>query len=33
MLDERVRYAHFVWRLLVLTGSACHFVAVLRYAG
>lgn len=28
----RVRYAHFVWHLFVLTGTACHFVAVLRYA-
>jgi hemolysin III len=32
LLDERVRFAHFVWHLFVLTGSACHFVAVLRYA-
>ena len=31
-LDERVRYAHFAWHLLVLSGSACHFVAVLNYA-
>lgn len=30
---ERVRYGHFVWHLFVLTGTACHFVAVLRYAG
>jgi hemolysin III len=28
----RVRYAHFVWHLFVLAGTACHFVAVLRYA-
>jgi hemolysin III len=28
----RTRYAHFVWHLFVLTGTACHFVAVLRYA-
>ncbi|MDZ7667945.1 MAG: hemolysin III family protein [Gammaproteobacteria bacterium] len=31
-LDERVRYAHFIWHLFVLTGTACHFVAVLGYA-
>ncbi|MBC5783799.1 hemolysin III family protein [Ramlibacter sp. USB13] len=31
-LDERVPYAHFVWHLLVLGASGCHFVAVLRYA-
>jgi len=30
--DDRVRYAHFVWHLFVLAGSACHFVAVLRFA-
>lgn len=28
----RTRYAHFVWHLFVLTGTACHFIAVLRYA-
>jgi hemolysin III len=32
LLDSRVRYAHFVWHLFVLGGSACHFVAVLNYA-
>lgn len=30
---ERVRYGHFIWHLFVLTGTACHFVAVLKYAG
>jgi hemolysin III len=30
--SQRMRYAHFVWHLFVLAGSACHFVAVLRYA-
>lgn len=29
---ERIRYGHFVWHLFVLAGTACHFVAVLRYA-
>ncbi len=29
---ERVRYNHFVWHLFVLAGTACHFIAVLRYA-
>jgi hemolysin III len=28
---KRVRYAHFVWHLCVLAGTACHFVAILRY--
>ncbi len=32
LFDSRVRFAHFVWHLFVLGGSACHFVAVLRYA-
>ena len=32
VLDERVRYTHFVWHLFVLTGTACHFIAVLYYA-
>ena len=27
-----MRYAHFVWHLFVLAGSACHFIAVLRYS-
>ena len=30
--SQRIRYAHFVWHLFVLAGSACHFVAVFRYA-
>jgi hemolysin III len=29
---RRLRYQHTIWHLFVLTGSACHFVAVLRYA-
>jgi hemolysin III len=32
LLDNRVRYAHFAWHLFVMTGSACHFFAVLGYA-
>jgi hemolysin III len=30
--DHRVRYHHFVWHLWVLTGTACHYFAVLWYA-
>lgn len=30
--DDRVRYGHFIWHLLVLGASGCHFLAVLRYA-
>lgn len=29
---KRIRYAHFVWHLFVIAGTACHCVAVLRYA-
>jgi hemolysin III len=29
---ERLRYGHFVWHLFVLTGTSCHFCAVLWYA-
>lgn len=31
-MAERIRYFHFIWHLFVLVGTACHFVAVLRYA-
>jgi len=27
--DDRVKYGHFVWHLFVLTGTVCHFVALL----
>jgi hemolysin III len=30
---NRVRYAHFIWHLFVIAGTACHFIAVLIYAG
>jgi hemolysin III len=30
---KRMRYAHFVWHLFVLAGTACHFIAVRYYAG
>lgn len=29
---DRYRYCHFVWHLFVLTGTCCHFVAVMLYA-
>lgn len=29
LLDNRVRYAHFVWHLFVLAGSTLHFLAAL----
>jgi len=32
LLDSRLRYAHFVWHLLVLGGTTCHFFAALWHA-
>ena len=29
---KRVRYSHFLWHLSVLTGTTCHFCAVIGYA-
>lgn len=29
---KRVRYSHFVWHLFVIAGTACHFIAVSRFA-
>ena len=29
---KQVRYSHFLWHLSVLTGTTCHFVAVMGYA-
>ncbi len=29
---ERLRYGHFIWHLFVLTGTTCHYFAVLWYA-
>jgi len=31
-MARRRAYAHFIWHIFVLAGSACHFYAVLRYA-
>ena len=28
---EKMRYSHLIWHLFVLAGTACHFVAILRY--
>lgn len=30
---KRLPYSHFVWHLFVIAGTACHFCAVLWYAG
>lgn len=31
-INEKVRYNHFVWHLFVLSGTFCHFCAILSYA-
>jgi hemolysin III len=30
---KRMPYNHLVWHLFVIAGTACHFCAVLWYAG
>lgn len=29
---ERIPYFHFIWHLFVITGTVCHFIAVLHYS-
>lgn len=31
--DSRLRYGHLIWHLFVIAGTACHYFAVLWYAG
>ncbi len=33
LLDARIPFAHLAWHGFVMAGSACHFIAALRYAG
>ena len=30
--SRRLRYGHFIWHLFVITGTTCHYFAVLWYA-
>ena len=30
--SRRFRYGHFIWHLFVITGTTCHYFAVLWYA-
>lgn len=32
LMDSRLKFAHSIWHLCVLVGSACHFVAIAWYA-
>ena len=29
---KHIRYTHFIWHLFVMAGTACHCIAVLKYA-
>ena len=31
-LNKRLLFGHFIWHLFVLTGTACHYFAILWYA-
>jgi hemolysin III len=30
---DRIRFGHLVWHICVIIGTACHYIAVLRYSG
>lgn len=30
VMDNRVKYSHFIWHIFVLAGTVCHVVAVLK---
>ncbi|HLZ17677.1 MAG TPA: hemolysin III family protein [Cyclobacteriaceae bacterium] len=31
-IANRIPYGHFIWHLFVMAGTACHIVAIMRYA-
>ena len=31
-IANKMRYGHFIWHLFVMTGTACHVVAVMKYS-
>src|SRR5579859_1536144 len=31
-IASRIPYSHFIWHLFVMAGTACHIVAIMRYA-
>jgi hemolysin III len=31
-IARRMRYGHFIWHFFVMAGTACHVVAVMKYA-
>lgn len=32
-IDSKLRYGHFIWHLFVVSGTACHFFAVMYASG
>lgn len=30
---RRIPFNHFIWHLFVITGTACHYIAIMWYAG
>jgi hemolysin III len=30
-IQEKLRHAHGIWHLFVLTGSICHFISIVAY--
>lgn len=32
LTDSRLKYGHLIWHLFVMTGTACHYCAVIWYA-
>jgi hemolysin III len=32
VLDSRLTYSHLIWHLFVIAGTACHYIAILKYA-
>jgi hemolysin III len=32
VMDDKVKYGHFIWHLFVLGGTAFHVVAVMAFA-
>ncbi|NOT75108.1 MAG: hemolysin III family protein [Cyclobacteriaceae bacterium] len=31
-VKDQIKYSHFIWHLFVLAGTACHIVAIFKYA-
>ncbi len=30
LIDQRVKYAHFIWHLFVIAGTSCHFATIMK---